>query len=167
MMRFWHIILGVMVVAISYAVPIPDTSKARGAVWFMNYCAGCHRLKYLSWSRMMTDLALEPDAILDVAPLHLSVLDNPGNGGLSNEDAQHWFAKMPPELSKISQIRGNNWLKGYLLGFYSDPGRPYGVSNDKINQVMMPNVLFPVQQQMTRQHFTRVLCVGWSIQVAS
>ncbi len=157
MMRRLHIILGMMMIAISHAGPIPDTAKARGAVWFMNYCSGCHRLQYLPWKRMMTDLDLQPQAVMDVAPFHLSVLDSPGNSGLSNEDAQHWFAKMPPDLSKISQIRGNNWLTGYLLEFYPDPARPYGVSNHKINQVMMPNVLFPVQQQMTTQNFARVI----------
>jgi ubiquinol-cytochrome c reductase cytochrome c1 subunit len=64
---------------------------------------------------------------------------------------------MPPDLSKISQLRGNNWLTADLLGFYPDPVRPFGVSNHKINQVMMPNVLFPVEQRMSPQDFKKVI----------
>lgn len=153
----WRIILGMMVVAISYATPIPNIPTARGAVWFMNYCAGCHQLQYLSWSRVMTDLALSSQMVIDVPPFHLSVLDLPAYSGLSSEDAQQWFAKTPPDLSKISQIRGSKWLQAYLLGFYPDASRPYGVSNHNVSNVMMPNVLFPVQQQMTASNFEGVV----------
>jgi len=157
MMKFGRIFLGMMLISLCHAASIPDTPKARGAVWFMNYCAGCHRLQYMPWSRVMTDLTLSSQAVMDVPPFHLTVLDLQASSGLSSEDAQQWFGKTPPDLSKISQLRGKRWLQAYLLGFYPDASRPYGASNHQISNVMMPNVLFPVQHHLTPQQFANVV----------
>ena len=39
-------------------------SLQRGAQLFMNYCAGCHSLKYLRYSRMADDLGLTEDEVM-------------------------------------------------------------------------------------------------------
>ena len=38
-------------------------SLQRGAQLFMNYCSGCHSLKYLRYSRMAEDLGLTEDEV--------------------------------------------------------------------------------------------------------
>lgn len=133
----------------------------RGAIWFMNYCAGCHGMRYMSWERMVADLALSPHDMISVnAHLQLTMPDLSKNWqhlGLIETDASQWFGKMPPDLSTIGRLRGHRWLRAYLTGFYDDPGRPFGVSNHSLEHVMMPNVLAPVQLEMTPQEFTNMI----------
>ena len=40
-------------------------SLQRGAQLYMNYCSGCHSLKYLRYSRMAEDLGLTEDEVQD------------------------------------------------------------------------------------------------------
>lgn len=136
----------------TYAISTPST---RGALVFMNYCAGCHQLRYLSWPTMPP---LKEGMALGT--IHLTQPEKPEYWptiGLTQAQAQSWFTRMPPDLSLVSQVRGSAWLKAYLLGFYADPSRPYGSSNHLIPQVMMPNVLYPVQQQLSPQDFEAVI----------
>src|SRR5690554_7851813 len=39
-------------------------SLQRGAKLYMNYCAGCHSLKYLRYSRMAEDLGLTEEEVM-------------------------------------------------------------------------------------------------------
>src|ERR1700744_2930833 len=39
-------------------------SVQRGARIYFNYCAGCHLIKYMSYSRLSEDLKLSPDEVL-------------------------------------------------------------------------------------------------------
>ena len=40
-----------------------QASLQRGAKLYMNYCSGCHSLKYLRYSRMAEDLGLSEDEV--------------------------------------------------------------------------------------------------------
>jgi ubiquinol-cytochrome c reductase cytochrome c1 subunit len=96
----------------------------RGAAVFMNYCAGCHSLKYM-----------RPDQIMGNAyPTKIS---------MPAVDAQQWFGRMPPDLSLIARQRGSEWLYHFLTGFYADKTRPFGVNNNCFPNVAMPDVLTP------------------------
>ena len=98
-------------------------SLQRGARNFMNYCIGCHSLKYMRYQRMGDDLDI-PTAALSadlVAPgstnLDYIVSSMPA------ADAANWFGKTPPDLSLIARSRSPDYIYRFLKTFYSDPSR--------------------------------------------
>lgn len=92
----------------------------------MNYCAGCHSLKYM-----------RPDQITGYQ--YPTVISMP------EVDARQWFGRMPPDLSLTARERGPAWIYTYLTSFYADQTRPYGTNNILVPDVAMPNVLAPLQ----------------------
>ncbi len=109
----------------------------RGASVFMNYCSGCHSLRYMRYERMVHDLNLvSSDKTMGSGPMIVS---------MPVADANQWFGLMPPDLSLIARERGAKWLYAYLNGFYADASRPFGANNKLVPQVAMPNVLKPFQ----------------------
>jgi ubiquinol-cytochrome c reductase cytochrome c1 subunit len=120
-------------------------SLQRGAQLYMNYCSGCHSLKYLRYSRMAEDLGLSEDDVQ--ANLNLSgvkVGETIGTA-MTPEHAQQAFGKMPPDLSLIARVRGNDWIYTYLKSFYLDESRPVGWNNTLFPNVSMPNPLWEMQ----------------------
>lgn len=136
-------------------------STMRGAVVFMNYCSGCHGMRYLSWSRMKADLHLTPHSTVHLSDrLLLSPIDFAKTWpqiAMATEDAQAWFGKPPPDLSLVHAQRGSAWLTAYLQGFYLDHSRFFGVSNILLPQVRMPNVLESLQEDLSQQDFAMVV----------
>ncbi|KTC38292.1 cytochrome C, partial [Pseudomonas sp. ABAC21] len=65
--------------------------------------------------------------------------------GMQPADAKAWFGAVPPDLTLVARVRGNDWLYGYLTSFYEDPARPWGVNNKVFPNVGMPNVLVSLQ----------------------
>jgi len=107
------------------------TDKAalqRGAGFFMNYCAGCHSLRYM-----------RPDQMTGYQyPMVIS---------MPEADARQWFGRMPPDLSLTARERGPAWVYTYLTSFYADQTRPFGANNTLVPDVAMPNVLAPLSSQ--------------------
>ncbi len=136
-------------------------SLKRGAVVFMNYCSGCHGLRYLSESRMKADLRLTPHSTVHLGNrLLLSPIEFAETWpqiAMATEDAQAWFGITPPDLSLVYAQRGSAWLTAYLQGFYLDHTRSFGVSNTLLPQVRMPNVLESVQDDLSQQDFALVV----------
>nr|WP_298127300.1 cytochrome c1 [uncultured Pseudoxanthomonas sp.] len=120
-------------------------SLQRGAQLYMNYCAGCHSLKYMRYSRMAEDLGLTEDEVMKNlnftgAKFGEQVLVSmPAAGG------EKWFGKMPPDLSVISRVRGSDWIYTYLKSFYLDESRPLGWNNKLFPNASMPNPLWELQ----------------------
>ena len=118
-------------------------SLQRGARNYMNYCSGCHSIKYLRYSRMAEDLKIPP------AELHnLMFTTDKAPDGINSampQDAVAWFGKQPPDLSLMSRERGNDYMYSYLKGFYVDKARPWGVNNLYLPQSAMPHVLAKLQ----------------------
>ena len=115
-------------------------SLQRGARNFMNYCSGCHSLKYLRYNRMATDLKI-PEAELAGNLMFTSekVVDTINSA--MPKDAEGWFGKQPPDLSLIARARGADYLYSYMKGFYVDKTRPWGVNNLYLPSAAMPDVL--------------------------
>src|SRR3569623_3571150 len=84
-------------------------SVQRGARDFMNYCSGCHSMKYLRYSRMGEDLGI-PDELLKKNLMFTS--DKPGDtiASAMPELAQDWFGRQPPDLSLETKARGSDWV---------------------------------------------------------
>jgi ubiquinol-cytochrome c reductase cytochrome c1 subunit len=116
-------------------------SLQRGARNFMNYCIGCHSLKYMRYQRMGDDLEI-PTAELSanlVAPgstnLDYIVTSMPA------ADAANWFGKIPPDLSLIARSRSPDYIYRFLKTFYSDPSRSTRSDNLAYPSTAMPAVL--------------------------
>lgn len=116
-------------------------SLQRGARNFMNYCEGCHSLKYERYERMATDLKI-PDAVLaaNLVPPGSTNLDYIGTPMPPN-DAAAWFGKVPPDLSDMTRYKGVDYIYQYLRTFYADPSSPTGSNNLANPNVAMPDVL--------------------------
>jgi ubiquinol-cytochrome c reductase cytochrome c1 subunit len=119
-------------------------SLQRGARNFMNYCSGCHSLKYLRYNRMAQDLKI-PDAELHADLMFTS--DKPFDP-ITNAmppDAVTWFGKQPPDLSLIARARSVDYIYAYMKGFYVDSARPWGTNNLVLPGTAMPAVLSSLQ----------------------
>jgi ubiquinol-cytochrome c reductase cytochrome c1 subunit len=115
-------------------------SLQRGARNFMNYCSGCHSLKYVRYNRIATDLKI-PESEL-VANL-MFTSDKPFETINSSmpADAADWFGKQPPDLSLMARARGVDYIYSFLKGFYVDKTRPWGVNNLYLPSTAMPDIL--------------------------
>lgn len=137
---------------------VPDTgnlaSVQRGARNFMNYCAGCHSMQHLRYSRIGQDLGI-PENLLAANLMFTS--DKPGDHILSAmpaaESAQ-WFGAAPPDLSVTTRLRQPKWVYNYLMTFYLDDSRPLGTNNLMLPGASMPHVLGELQgwQVMEQAH---------------
>ncbi len=116
-------------------------SLQRGAANFVNYCLGCHSLKYLRFSRMATDLEI-PTAQLtaNLIPTGAKPTDYIVSSFPATE-AEAWFGRVPPDLSLITRSKGRDYVYRFLKGFYVDHGRPTGSNNLALDGAAMPAVL--------------------------
>lgn len=151
--KIFHSVAIIALLSLSVYAKAEPTARARGAILFMNYCSGCHSLKYLPWSRMVNDLDLVQEHSVQINPhLRLSTASFATiwpKTAMATHDAQQWFGKPPPDLSLITRQRGSNWVNAYLQGFYPDPNRRFGVNNHYLPNAMMPNVLESLPDQAT------------------
>jgi ubiquinol-cytochrome c reductase cytochrome c1 subunit len=125
---------------------VEDTaSLQRGAKTFMNYCMGCHSLKFGRYNRVAKDLNIPMDVMED----NLLFADKKGGDlmtiGMRTVDSKKWFGATPPDLTLVARVRGDDWLYSYLKTFYKDESRPWGVNNLVFPKVGMPHVLADLQ----------------------
>lgn len=157
----WVYILFCFFTHASYALDSTLSSRTRGAILFMNYCNGCHSLRYLSWVRMTKDLHITQVNYYQVNPqLHLSVPNVAQTWpqiSMAPWDGQHWFGKPPPDLSLIAHRRGRAWIQNYLQSFYPDPNQRFGINNHVLLNTMMPNILETLQQELSSQDFKEAI----------
>ncbi len=119
-------------------------SLQRGAKLFMNYCSGCHSLKYMHYNQMAQGLGLvtfdgrvDDDLLKNNLIFTQALVNAPIEIALSPEDAKQWFGVVPPDLSLVVRERGARWLHLYLSSFYNDKSRPFGVNNRLVHDVMI------------------------------
>ncbi len=138
------------------SIDIHDKARLqRGAKLFMNYCSGCHSLRYLRYNRMAKDLGIttfdgsvDEDLLKNNLIFTTSKIHDPIQISMPPVDARQWFGKAPPDLSLSARERGPNWIYTYLKSFYVDKKRPFGTNNLVIPEVAMPNILFPLQGEV-------------------
>jgi len=122
-------------------------SLQRGAGLFMNYCSGCHALSLHRYSRIASDLGLDPAVVeANLIPGDANIGETI-NTGIAAGDGQAWFGKAPPDLSLTARARhgGPDWIYSYLKGFYVDETRPAGWNNTVFPGASMPHVLWELQ----------------------
>ncbi len=120
-------------------------SLQRGAQLYMNYCAGCHSLKYMRYSRMAEDLGLTEDEVMKNLNFTGAKFGEQVQVSMPAAGGEKWFGKMPPDLSLISRVRGSDWIYTYLKSFYLDESRPLGWNNKLFPNASMPNPLWELQ----------------------
>ncbi|OGV25775.1 MAG: hypothetical protein A3F18_05520 [Legionellales bacterium RIFCSPHIGHO2_12_FULL_37_14] len=124
----------------------------RGARFYMNYCFGCHSLKYMRNQTMMEALGFTNKAYSLEEKKQLAadmLLDGPKEASLLTslplKQAVAWFGVAPPDLSLVARSRGRVWLNNFLHGYYKDSKKPFGANNLIFPDVAMPDVLFPLR----------------------
>jgi ubiquinol-cytochrome c reductase cytochrome b subunit len=126
--------------------PRDKASLQSGAKLYVNYCLGCHSMKYARYNRVADDLGIPEDLFMD------NLVFNPTtrfadliDKSMEDRNAKVWFGAAPPDLTLVSRARQPEWLYTYLRTFYKDPTRPYGVNNKVFKDVGMPHVLLELQ----------------------
>ena len=95
-----------------------------GLSTYMNYCYGCHSLKYSRYKRIAEDLEIPIELYVsnliydDSKPGELMQIS------LNKEDAVNWLGAVPPDLTLEARVRKPEWIYTYLKSFYSDSSRP-------------------------------------------
>ena len=129
-------------------------SLQRGMALYVNYCLGCHSLKFQRYERTADDLGIPHDVALGnlIFPgrARPAGMDGAAIGDLMQtamplERAKAWFGKPPPDLTMVDRVRGTAWIYNMLKGFYVDPMRPFGVNNRVFENIGMPHVLAGLQ----------------------
>lgn len=120
-------------------------SLQRGAANFMGYCAGCHSIKYMRYSRMSADLKIPEEQLESKLLLPGSKRNDYITTALSPADGEAWFGKAPPDLSLITRAKGTDYVYQFLKTFYADPKSTNGTNNLALPGTAMPHVLSSLQ----------------------
>ncbi|MDX1804539.1 MAG: cytochrome c1 [Alcanivorax sp.] len=132
-------------------------SLQHGAKLFVNYCMGCHSLKYMRYNRMAKDLEMPQDLVQKYLNF---TSEKPGAqmaNGLSRQDGKAFFGKAPPDLTMETRLRSPDWVYSYLTGFYKDDSRPYGYNNHVFPSVAMPNVVAKLESELGEKEFQQAM----------
>jgi cytochrome c1 len=120
-------------------------SLQRGAHLFVNYCMGCHSLKFARYERTADDLEVPHD----IFAANMIFTGQKIGGLMSNampiEKSKAWFGAAPPDLTMVAKLRGGDWVYNYLKAFYIDDARPFGVNNMVFANVAMPDPFLQLQ----------------------
>ncbi|MDP8984956.1 MAG: cytochrome c1 [Pseudomonadota bacterium] len=119
-------------------------SLQRGARNFMNYCSGCHSLKYLRYNRAAKDLQI-PESELAANLMFTSDKTFETINSAMPAASEGWFGKQPPDLSLMARARGVDYIYSFLKGFYVDKTRIWGTNNLILPGAAMPDVVADLQ----------------------
>ena len=122
-----------------------QASLQRGAALYMNYCSGCHSLKYMRYSRIAEDLDLSEEQVMANLNFTGAKFGEQVEVAMPVAGAEKWFGKAPPDLSVIARVRGSDWIYTYLKSFYLYESRPLGWNNTLYPNASMPNPLWEMQ----------------------
>jgi ubiquinol-cytochrome c reductase cytochrome c1 subunit len=136
---------------LSANVDVRDKASVQsGMQLYMNYCMGCHSLKYQRYERTFNDNGIPHDlGMQHIVPEGFKVGALMTNS-MDTEDGAKWFGAAPPDLTLITRLKGagtkgQDWVYTYLKSFYADPSRPFGVNNTVFKDVGMPHALIELQ----------------------
>lgn len=117
----------------------------RGAALYMNYCAGCHSLKYVRYSRLARDLGLTEEQVMENLVFNDAKFGDTIQTAVGYEDGSAFFGKAPPDLTLVARSRGVDWIYTYMKSFYRDPTAIAGWNNTVLTNASMPHVLWELQ----------------------
>lgn len=123
-------------------------SLQNGAKLYMNYCAGCHSLKFQRYERTADDLGIPHELMQSELIFTGQKIGGLMETAMPASSAKNWFGGPPPDLTMVNRVRGGTWVYNYLRAFYLDESRPFGVNNKVFENVAMPHVLLPLQGEV-------------------
>jgi len=123
-------------------------SLQNGAKIFISYCLGCHSAKYLRYERMAQDLEIDPKLVEQYMMFTTDKIGEGMDTKVNKKDQAKWFGNAPPDLSLETRLQSPDWVYTYLLNFYPDDKRPWGVNNRVFKDVAMPHVLDSLEQDL-------------------
>jgi ubiquinol-cytochrome c reductase cytochrome c1 subunit len=117
------------------------SSLQRGATNFVNYCVGCHSLKYMRFERMAKDLKISDEQLrANLIPTGAKPTDYILTT-FPKAEAEAWFGRQPPDLSLITRSKGSDYVYQFLKGFYVDESKTTKTDNLALPGAAMPAVL--------------------------
>ena len=120
-------------------------SLQRGFRLYVNYCLGCHSLKYQRYERTADDLGIPHDIAMETLVFTDQKIGDLMTTAMDPDQAKSWFGAPPPDLTGVARVRDPTWIYNYLKTFYVDETRPFGVNNKVFPNVGMPHVLMDLQ----------------------
>lgn len=126
---------------------LDDTpSLQRGANLYVNFCLGCHSLEHQRYERTADDLGEIPHELMVANVIHTGQkIGEHIQTAMSKDDAKAWFGAAPPDLTMVTRVRSPEWVYNFLLTFYEDSSRPFGVNNKVFPNVGMPHAMLSLQ----------------------
>lgn len=132
-------------------------SLQRGMQIFMNNCTGCHSAQYMRYERAADDLGIPHDIMLKNLMFTSDKIGDTIKSSMPQDLGKKWFGAIPPDLTLVARIRGADWVYSYLIGFYEDESRPWGVNNHVFKDVGMPWVLSNMEQELGEDKFKEAM----------
>ena len=132
-------------------------SLQRGLSTYMNYCYGCHSLKYSRYKRVAEDLLIPLEMYENNLIFDGSKIGELMEISLTKEDAINWLGAYPPDLTLEARLRRPDWIYTYLRNYYPDSSRPYGVNNRVYQNVNMPHVLEDMQNNLSESQYLSLI----------
>ncbi len=123
-------------------------SLQRGVRLFVDYCLGCHSLKYQRYERVADDLGV-PHQLFEEKLIFTGQKIGEQMKNAMPVASKAWFGAPPPDLTMVTRVRGEDWVYTYLKSFYADGKRPLGANNTVFPNVGMPHVLEELQGVVT------------------
>ena len=120
-------------------------SLQRGMALYMNYCLGCHSLKFQRYERTADDLGIPHQVALDNLVFTGQAIGGLMRNAMPPQSAANWFGAPPPDLTMVDRVRGTAWIYNMLKNFYVDEARPFGVNNRVFPDIGMPHALVGLQ----------------------
>ena len=124
-------------------------SLQRGAKYFMNYCSGCHSLKYMRMSTLAEDLNIEETVFSQNLLFSNKKIGETMTIPMNKSDAEIWFNAVPPDLSLTARSKGADYIYSKLNTYYEDDSSPTGFNNIALPNSSMPHVLAGLQGGQT------------------
>ena len=120
-------------------------SLQNGMRLYVNYCIGCHTLKFQRYERTVDDFGISHEIALESLVFTGQKIGELMTNAMSVEDAKNWFGAAPPDLTMITRFKSPEFVYNYLKTFYVDESRPFGVNNKVFENVGMPHVMADLQ----------------------
>ena len=120
-------------------------SLQNGMRLYVNYCIGCHSLKFQRYQQTVDFMGIPHETALENLIFSGQKIGELMTTAMDPEGAKAWFGAAPPDLTQVAKTRGGEWIYNYLKTFYDDPSRPLGVNNKVFENVGMPNALVSLQ----------------------
>lgn len=136
--------------------PINTSDKAslqKGAQIYVNNCLGCHSAQYMRYERVADDLGIPHDVMLKNLVFTTDRIGELMHSAMPEQFSKVWFGTVPPDLTLRARVRGADWVYSYLIGFYEDESRPWGVNNKVFPDVGMPHVLETMENELSEDEF--------------